>query len=104
RPLCALALAALLGACGSQPTSPLGELPRTPDATIEQQLQRAEAAQPEQAALLRLSAADQAYQKGDFAQARRILPRVPQDSLKPAQQIFAGTLQAELELDRKSVV
>lgn len=100
RPLCALALAALLGACGSQPTSPLGELPRTPDATIEQQLQRAEAAQPEQAALLRLSAADQAYQKGDFAQARRILQRVPQDSLKPAQQIFAGTLQAELELQR----
>src|SRR5690606_6141837 len=86
--------------CGSQPTSPLGELPRTPDATIEQQLQRAEAAQPEQAALLRLSAADQAYQKGDFAQARRILQRVPQDSLKPAQQIFAGTLQAELELQR----
>jgi outer membrane PBP1 activator LpoA protein len=36
----ALCLAALLAACASSPSSSLGELPRTPDASIEQLLER----------------------------------------------------------------
>ena len=55
----ALCLAALLAACASSPSSSLGELPRTPDASLEQLLQQASQTQnPEKAALLRLSAAD----------------------------------------------
>ena len=37
----ALCLAALLAACASSPSSSLGELPRTPDASIEQLLDQA---------------------------------------------------------------
>ncbi len=59
RLLSALCLAALLGACASSPSSSLGDLPRTPDASIEQLLEQATTANtPEKAALLRLSAAD----------------------------------------------
>ena len=55
----ALCLAALLAACASSPSSSLGELPRTPDASIEQLLDQAATSKtPEKAALLRLSAAD----------------------------------------------
>ena len=68
----ALCLAALLAACASSPSSSLGELPRTPDASIEQLLeQAAQAKTPEQAALLRLSAADQAYRQGNHAGRKR---------------------------------
>lgn len=97
RLLLLIALASLLSACGSHsPSSTLGELPRTPQGSIQQLLQQAEASPAEQAALLRLSAADQSARLGDLTQARRILEQVPVDSLKPAQQIFAYTLQAEL--------
>ncbi len=41
RLLTALCLAALLAACASSPSSSLGELPRTPDASIEQLLEQA---------------------------------------------------------------
>ena len=97
----AICLAALLAACASSPSSSLGELPRTPDASIEQLLEQAAAAKsPEQAALLRLSAADQAYRQKDFPGAARILEQVPLESLKPAQQVFASTLAAELAMSR----
>ncbi len=102
RSFSALCLTALLAACSSQPTSSLGELPRTPQASIEQQLQQAEQSAPEQANLLRLSAADQAFRLNDGTRARRILEQVPLDSLKPAQQIFASTLKAELALQRNN--
>lgn len=102
RTLFALCLAGLMVACTHTATSTLGELPRTPKASIEQQLEQAEQAKPEQASLLRLSAADQALAQGDPQRARRILQLVEIDSLKPAQQIFAGTLQAELALQRNS--
>lgn len=102
RTLCALGLAGLMTACGSTATSPLGDLPRTPRANIEQQLQQAEKAKPEEANLLRLSAADQALQKQDYPRARRILQMTPLDTLKPAQQIFASTLLAELALQRNN--
>ncbi|HEN8709826.1 MULTISPECIES: penicillin-binding protein activator [Pseudomonas] len=101
RLLTALCLAALLAACASSPSSSLGELPRTPDASIEQLLEKAAAStSAEDAALLRLSAADLAYKQKDYPRAARILEQVPMDTLKPAQQIFAATLGAELAMSR----
>ncbi|NBA95593.1 penicillin-binding protein activator [Pseudomonas sp. R5(2019)] len=97
----ALCLAALLAACASSPSSSLGELPRTPDASIEQLLEQAATSKkPEDAALLRLSAADKAYRQKDNVRAARILEQVPVAPLKPAQQIFANTLAAELAMTR----
>ena len=101
RPLSALFLASLLCACASSPSNQLGELPRTPTASIEQLLEQAAAASGEEAGLLRLSAADQAYRQQDIGRASRILQQVPLDSLKPAQQVFASTLAAELALARQ---
>ncbi|MFQ6574539.1 penicillin-binding protein activator [Pseudomonas sp. UM16] len=97
----ALCLAALLAACASSPSSSLGELPRTPDASIEQLLEQAATSKtPEQAALLRLSAADLAYRQKDNVRAAKILEQVPVEQLKPAQQVFASTLSAELAMTR----
>jgi outer membrane PBP1 activator LpoA protein len=101
RLLSALCLAALLAACASSPSSNLGELPRTPDATVEQLLERATASKsPEEAAALRLSAADQAARQGDAARATQILQQVRIELLKPDLQILASTLGAELALTR----
>ena len=100
RTLTLLALAALLAACASTPTATLGELPRTPQASIEELLQQASTSQPLEAANLRLAAADKAYKSNDNGQAARILEQVKIDSLLPAQQIFASTLQAQLALAR----
>ncbi|MBT8766202.1 penicillin-binding protein activator [Metapseudomonas boanensis] len=100
RPLSALCLAGLLAACASSPSSSLGELPRTPQASVEQLLQQASESKPEQAALLRLSAADLALQQQDIGRSARILEQVPMEGLKPAQQIFASTLTAELAMAR----
>lgn len=97
----ALCLAALLAACASSPSSSLGELPRTPDASLEQLLQQAsETTNPEKAALLRLSAADLAQRQQNTARAAQILGLVALDQLKPAQQVFANTLAAELAMSR----
>ena len=101
RPLLVLCVAGLLGACASTPSSTLGELPRTPQASIEQLLQQAAESKPEQAALLRLAAADLAYQQRNIARADSILEQVQLNSLKPAQQIYASTLAAELALARE---
>ncbi|SFH93462.1 hypothetical protein SAMN05216206_0807 [Pseudomonas guineae] len=98
RTLSALCLAGLLVACASQPSSTLGELPRTPQASIEQLLQQATQSPTEQAAPLRLSAADLAYTQKDYARASSILQQVSLESLNPAQQIFASTLRAELDM------
>lgn len=100
RPFSILCLTALLAACSSSPTSTLGELPRMPQASIEAQLEQANRSDAGQAALLRLSAADQAWKKNETDQASRILAMVPLDALKPAQQIFASTLAAEIALAR----
>ncbi|WP_339429136.1 penicillin-binding protein activator [Pseudomonas taetrolens] len=97
----ALCLAALLAACASSPSSSLGELPRTPDASLEQLLQQAsETSNPEKVALLRLSAADLAIRQQNNERAQQILAQVPLDQLKPAQQVFASTLAAELAMSR----
>lgn len=100
RPLSALILAGLLTACATSSNSGLGELPRTPNASIEQLLQQASQSKPEEAALLRLSAADLAYQQKDLARSTAILGQIPLESLKPAQQVFASALNAELALAR----
>ncbi len=97
----ALCLAALLAACASSPSSSLGELPRTPDASIEQLLDQAAAAKtPDQAAVLRLSAADLANRQNNPGRAAQILAQVKMDALKPGLQVFAATLDAELALGR----
>jgi len=97
----ALCLAALLAACASSPSSSLGELPRTPDASLEQLLQEASATKdPEKSALLRLSATDLAIRQHNNQRAEQILAQVPLDQLKPAQQVFASTLAAELAMSR----
>lgn len=101
RPLSALCLAGLLAACASSPSSSLGQLPRTPQASIEQMLQQADTSKPAEAALLRLSAADQALQQNDIARAARIREQIDLSSLPPAQQIFASTLDAELAMARQ---
>lgn len=98
RPFLLLCVAAVLAACASSPSSTLGELPRTPQASTQQILKEADASDPAEAALLRLSAADQSIQQGNQAQARQILEQIVIDQLMPAQQIFARTLQAELAL------
>lgn len=98
RSIILICLAAILAACSSSPTSTLGELPRTPQATTQQLLEQASSSDPRQAALLRLQAADQSYQQGDLERSREILSQVPAEQLPPAQQIFASTLQAELAL------
>lgn len=100
RPVFVICLAGLLAACASQHSSTLGELPRTPQASIEQLLQQAAESPAEQAASLRLSAAGMAYQQKDFARTGNILDQVSLGSLKPAQQIYASTLRAELDLQR----
>lgn len=97
----ALCLAALLAACAGSPSSSLGELPRTPDASIEQLLDQAATAKtPEQAATLRLSAADLANRQNNPGRAAQILAQVPLDQLKPGLQVFASTLSAELAMGR----
>jgi len=98
RPLIFLCIAALLSACASSPSSTLGELPRTPQASTQQLLKDADASDPGKAALLRLSAADQSIQQDNLNQARQILEQVAIDQLMPAQQMFAKTLEAELAL------
>jgi hypothetical protein len=60
----------------------------------------AQSKNPEDAALLRLSAADMAYRQGNAGQSAQILQQVPVEQLKPGQQIFANTLAAELAMTR----
>lgn len=98
RPLPVLALASLLAACAGSPSSKVGELPPPSKSSIEQLLQQASEGKPEKAALLRLTAADQAYTQKDLGRAARILEQVPLDKLQPAQQIFASTLSAQIAL------
>jgi len=100
RPLSVLCLAALLSACAGKQTAGLGELPGQPQGSTAQLLQQAAQGKPEQAALLRLTAADQALAQRDLAQTQQILDLIELDKLLPAQQIFASTLQAELALAR----
>ena len=101
RPCFILLIASILTACSSTAPNTLGELPRTPQASIEQLLKQAESSKPEQANNLRLSAADMAFKQGNNALTATILEQVDLTTLKPAQQVFAATLSAELALKNK---
>ena len=101
RPLSILLLICLLAACASKQSNTIGEIPRTPNASIEQILEEANDSDLEEANALRLSAADLAYQQRDFMRASSILETVPLASLSPAEQVYEQTLQAELALHRK---
>ncbi|SEL00297.1 hypothetical protein SAMN05216214_10770 [Atopomonas hussainii] len=102
RLLATLSLASLLAACASQPSSTLGQLPSVPEqASVDQLLLEASSQSGEAADLLRLSAANLALQQGDAKRASQVLDLVTVDQLKPAQQIFALTLDAESMLARK---
>jgi outer membrane PBP1 activator LpoA protein len=98
RLMSALCLVGVLAGCASQPTNTVGELPRAPAASIEQLLQQAADSKPEQAAELRLAAADKAMSQQDYRRANSILQQVPNESLKPALLIFGNTIRAELAL------
>jgi outer membrane PBP1 activator LpoA protein len=100
RLLSVLCLVGFLAACSGTPTSTLGELPRTPQASVEQLLQKAEQSPPALAAQLRLAAADKAFTLNNPARAGQILQQVSLDQLSPAEQVLASTLQAELALLR----
>ena len=100
RPLSAFFLACLLSACASKQDTAIGELPRMPNASIEQILQDASESDPQEANELRLAAADMAYQQKDYLRASSILQQVTVQNLLPAQQVFEQTLQAELALQR----
>ncbi|MCJ8170684.1 penicillin-binding protein activator [Atopomonas sediminilitoris] len=102
RLLATLSLASLLAACASQPKSTLGQLPQLPEqASVDQLLLEASSQNGESADLLRLSAADLALQQNDPSRASQVLDLVNIDQLKPAQQVFALTLEAEAALARK---
>lgn len=99
RPLLCATAFALLAACSSAPvTNSLGELPQPSQASIEQLLSQAGGSQSEQANLLRLTAADKAYAQQNSREARQILGMINLQGLKPAQQIYAQTLLAQLDL------
>ncbi|MDR6678820.1 penicillin-binding protein activator [Pseudomonas oryzihabitans] len=99
RPLLCATAFALLAACSSAPvTNSLGELPQPSQASIEQLLNQAGGSQSEQANLLRLTAADKAYAQQNSRETRQILGMINLQGLKPAQQIFAQTLLAQLDL------
>lgn len=100
RPLSILCLAVLLSACSSAPKNNIGELPRIPQGSIDQLLEQASSGDAEEAGMLRLAAADLAYQQKDFGRASNILGQISLAALPPAQQIFASTLSAELALQR----
>ncbi|WP_426149830.1 penicillin-binding protein activator [Pseudomonas sp. DC3000-4b1] len=101
RPLFALFLAMLLAACASQPGSSLGELPRTANASVDELLRQAAASKaPDEAAFLRLSAASKAMEQGQDAIATQVFGQLDLNQLKPAQQVFASTLLAELAMNR----
>jgi len=99
RPLLCATAFALLAACSSSPVNnALGDLPQSSQASIEQLLNQAGSSQSEQANLLRLTAADKAYAQQNSREARQILGSINIEGLKPAQQMFAQTLLAQLDL------
>lgn len=95
--LSAVALALLLAGCASPPTQ-LSDLPRTPDASVEQILQNAARRSGAEANLLRLHAATVASENNRPEQVRSILASIPQSDLPPDQQLRFSELQASSSL------
>jgi len=89
----ALTLSALLAGCASTPQS-LDELPRTPQASVDDILKNADRREGAEANLLRLHAAQTALNAGNPERTQQILQRVPQSDLPTDQQIRFSELQA----------
>lgn len=89
----ALTLTTVLAGCASAPKS-LDELPRTPDASVEEILKNAGRYEGAEANLLRLHAAQTALNNGNPEQTSRILQDIPQSDLPTDQQIRFSELQA----------
>jgi outer membrane PBP1 activator LpoA protein len=98
RTLFSVPFISLLAACANTPSNSLGELPRTPQASIQQLLEQAGNSTSEEANMLRLSAAETAYKQQNYNQAKQILGSMQLQQLKPVPQVYAGTLRAEIAL------
>lgn len=100
RLLSVLCLLGLLAACsGTRP--PAGDLPKTPQASVDQLLLQASQSNPKEAALLRLAAADKSHALGNPLRAAHIIQQVPLDQLGRTEQALASVLNAELALWRE---
>ncbi len=89
-----IAFSWLVVGCSSQPTQ-LDDLPRTPQASVDQLLKDADREEGAEADLMRLYAAQAAMQNGDAERTQQILQRVPQSRLPTEQQIRFSELQAQ---------
>jgi uncharacterized protein len=89
-----IAFSWLVVGCSSQPTQ-LDDLPRTPQASVDQLLKDADREEGAEADLMRLYAAQAAMQNGDAERTQQILQRVPQSKLPTEQQIRFSELQAQ---------
>ena len=96
-PLAGLLLASLIAGCSSTPRQ-LSELPTTTDTPIEEILRQAERRTGAEAHLLRLHAAQTAWQRQQPEQVRSILAQIPQSDLPLDQQQRFSELQARSEL------
>jgi len=92
-----IAFSWLVVGCSSQPTQ-LDDLPRTPQASVDQLLKDADREEGAEADLMRLYAAQAAMQAGDAERTQQILQRVPQSKLPTEQQIRFSELQAQSAL------
>ncbi len=103
-PLALISFAFVLSACAPRP-SQLSDLPRTPEASVDQILQNADRRRGEEANLLRLHAAQAAMNAGQAERVQQILSQVPQSELPVDQQIRFSSLQAKsaLALDQTRV-
>ena len=97
----ALGLTLVLAACASTNPHSIGSLPDTRHTDLDKTLTIAGKKKGEEAVSLYLSAADLAWQQGDSLKARTLVDSLDLDSARPAQQIFANTLLAEMALARK---
>lgn len=96
-PLAGLLLASLIVGCSSTPRQ-LSELPATTDTPIEDILRQAERRSGAEAHLLRLHAAQTAFNRNQPDQVRSILAMIPQSDLPLDQQQRFSELQARSEL------
>ncbi|NLY58737.1 MAG: penicillin-binding protein activator [Gammaproteobacteria bacterium] len=96
-PLAGLILASLIAGCSSPPRQ-LSELPTATDAPIEDILRRADRRDGAEANLLRLHAAQTAWNRDQPNQVRSILAMIPQSDLPLDQQQRFSELQARSEL------
>lgn len=96
-PLTGLILAALIAGCSSSPRQ-LSDLPTATDTPVADILRRAERRSGAEANLLRLHAAQTAWERNQPDQVRSILGMIPQSDLPLDQQQLFSELQAHSEL------